>query len=65
MGMDVPTSAKLLVVTSRIEYLFLADRIPMGIAITKESARPSNWSSRVSQVRCAIKSETETPWYKA
>src|SRR5438132_292403 len=58
MGMDVPTRAVLLTVTSSFEYLLRADKIPIGIAIIKERTRPISWISRVNQERSANKVET-------
>ena len=51
MGIEVPIRAELVIVTSRNEYLFLAERTPMGIAIAREKKSPNNWISKVAQVR--------------
>jgi len=58
MGMDVPTRAVLLTVTSSFEYRLRAESIPIGTAIIKDRTRPISCISRVSQERSAKRVET-------
>jgi len=61
IGIEVPTSALLVTARSNLEYLFLADMTPIGIAIKSENARPRSWSSSVAIARWPIKVDTGAP----
>src|SRR3989442_16014699 len=58
IGIDVPTKAVLLTVTSSFEYLLRADNIPIGIAIIKERTKPISCISKDNQERSAKRVET-------
>ena len=59
IGIEVPISDVLVTVTSINEYLFRAERIPIGMAIAKDSASPMSCNSRVAHSSCEIMVETD------
>jgi hypothetical protein len=61
IGIDVPIRDVLVIVTSRAEYLLLAESTPIGIAIISDNARPMSCNSRVAQIFCAMMVATEPP----
>ena len=61
MGIEVPMRDEFVIVTSRIEYLFLAESTPTGIAIARDRTSPKSCSSKVAQTFCAMIVETRPP----
>ena len=64
IGIEVPTSDELVIVTSRTEYLFLAESMPIGIAIIRESVSPMSCNSKVAHSLCEMSTATEPPLYE-
>ncbi len=61
IGIEVPTSDVLVIVTSRAEYLLLAESMPIGIAIISDRVKPRSCSSSVAHIFCEIRVATEPP----
>src|SRR3989442_7021340 len=48
IGIEVPTRDELVIDTSRIEYLFLAESTPTGMAIARDRTSPISCNTRVA-----------------
>jgi hypothetical protein len=57
--MEVPMSDVFVTVTSINEYLFRAERIPIGIAIAKDRASPMSCNSKVAHNSWEMMVETD------
>src|SRR5437867_12818233 len=63
-GIEVPMRDEFVTVTSIIEYLFLAESTPTGMAIDSEHTSPMSCSSSVAQTFCAMSDETSPLLYE-